>query len=155
MLKRERVVHYTDLSYINNLPPMEPEDKSLERFKWRKYGRLTVLRVHNKIKNKTQKVDVLCECGRIVTLPWRNVYRGEIKVCGHKECYLTQEQEERKAQVTPAILVATQAKYICPCPAESCVISSVCHICCWECNRPCKQCENSPKKCGAKKRKVE
>lgn len=155
MLKRERIVFDTDLSHLNNLAPLEPEDKSLERFKWRKYGKLCVLKVHNKIKKQPQKVDVLCECGRIVTLPWRAVYKGEVKVCGHKDCYLTQAAEERKALVTPAILVKTKAKYICPCPDENCVISSVCRICCCECDRPCKQCENSPEKCGAKKRKVE
>lgn len=151
MLKR--TLSCTDLSYLNDLPPMEPEDKSLQRFKWRKYGKLCVLRVHNRIKGKTQKVDALCECGRIVTLPWRKVYTGEIKVCGCEECYLTQAAEERKAWVTPAILVSTKAKYICPCPAESCAISSICKVCCWECDRECKSCLNRPDRCGAKKRK--
>ena len=27
------------------------------------------------------------------------------------------------------------------------------HICCCECDRPCKRCENTPQKCGARERK--
>ncbi len=31
--------------------------------------------------------------------------------------------------------------------------AAVLHICCCECDRPCKRCENTPQKCGARERK--
>ena len=37
--------------------------------------------------------------------------------------------------------------------APECTISTLLHICCCECDRPCKRCENTPQKCGARERK--
>lgn len=45
-----------------------------------------------------------------------------------------------------------KAKYICTHPIEACIRSSVSHICCCECDKSCKRCQNNPEQCGAKLR---
>lgn len=156
MLKR--IVISTDLRYLNTLPAYVPPPAEYEEYRWKKYGRLRVLRVHAKKSGKPspgrvcQTCDVLCECGRIVTLPWYKVKNHLVHTCGNPECIYTQMELEDEE---PAIVERCAPQYECPSPSPACLISSMYHVCCCECDRPCKQCENSPEKCGAKKRKVE
>lgn len=46
-----------------------------------------------------------------------------------------------------------QTTLFCKAVAPECTISTLLHICCCECDRPCKRCENTPQKCGARERK--
>lgn len=50
----------------------------------------------------------------------------------------------------PDVIDRLKPKYICANPTEKCIRSSMYRICCCECDKPCKQCQNTPRKCGAK-----
>ena len=51
----------------------------------------------------------------------------------------------------PIITKKLKNKYVCPFPFPGCVRSEVCHVCCWECDKECKQCSNNPQLCGARR----
>lgn len=53
----------------------------------------------------------------------------------------------------PIITKKLKNKYVCPFPFPGCVRSEVCHVCCWECDKECKQCSNNPQLCGARRLK--
>ena len=56
-------------------------------------------------------------------------------------------------QTVSAIEARLKPKYFCKAVAPECTISTLLHICCCECDRPCKRCENTPQKCGERERK--
>lgn len=146
-----------DSRSLENLPPYTPPPSEYDKYRWKKYGRLRVLRVHAKRckrpypGSKPQLCDCLCECGRIVTLPWYRVKMRLQKSCGYAGCpYFDAELEGKEP---PSIIARCNPLYECPAPSAGCIISELYHICCCECDRPCKSCLNSPGKCGTKKRK--
>ena len=88
------------------------------------------------------------------------------KECKHKIMSLAQirRQETNKSKATaqklaenfskdeePIITKKLKNKYVCPFPFPGCVRSEVCHVCCWECDKECKQCSNNPQLCGARR----
>ena len=115
-----------------------------------------------------------CECGAEIYVQASEFARGNKTTCGKKECRAESAKRKRalnwcrrgspilesdfeqllgeNARSIPAIVSRLKPKYYCIHPAQECVISSTCNICCWECDKPCKSCNNSPEKCGAERR---
>lgn len=119
----------------------------------------------------------ICECGSIVYRDCSNVARKMGVTCGSKECrhkYMCAAQALRyqlfpkgKKKSKPINKVSTEAfprskktvleekldlKYKCTHPSAACIRSDTLNICCWECDKPCKQCSNTPEMCGARLR---
>lgn len=88
--------------------------------------------------------------------------KGKEKSCGLLRCKakvmgLTGAPKPPEAVVqqeatTSAIEARLKPKYYCRAVTPDCTISTLLHICCCECDRPCKRCENTPQKCGARER---
>lgn len=75
------------LDKFKDRPEEAPLTKRQEQERFKKYGRLTVLRLHLKKKGQAQQVDCLCECGRIITKAWYDVKQGkEPRNCGNPDC---------------------------------------------------------------------
>lgn len=143
-----------DSSNLENLPPYQSPSEHDEEYAFKKFGRLTILYVYRKIGRKPQICHCLCECGRIVDLPWYKVRNHMQRTCGQDNCFYAQKELFRnKPNEKPAILERVKPKIECTHEIEGCIFSKLFHICCLECDRPCKQCENSPDKCGALRRK--
>ncbi len=127
-----------------------------EEWHGRKYGHLTVI---GESKQKTHyghvvnMVTVMCDCGRVVETTKADVVsRKTQKTCEDDDCWYYQKEPARAEK--PAIVAKLKPKYFCLHPAAGCTISSLCKICCHECDRSCKSCNNTPDKCGAKMRRV-
>lgn len=142
-----------DSSILENLPPYQsPSEERDEEYAFKKFGRLTILYVKRKLSRKPQICHCLCECGRIVDLPWYKVKNKMLRTCGQDDCPYVKAELFHSRLEKPAILERLKPKIECTHEIEGCIFSKLFHICCWECDRSCKQCENSPKKCGALKR---
>lgn len=121
----------------------------------RKFGHLTV--VGEKVKKsrwggKTAKYwTCLCDCGRLREYFKTSVLSQEYTTCENTNCEYY--RNSIPLTISPAIVTRLEPKYLCTHPAAECTISSLCKICCHECDRPCKSCNNTPDKCGAKLRK--
>lgn len=129
-----------------------------------KYGTLTVKDLLiRKIPSANIRYFVLrCKCGRERTVRVHDFVQGKVKSCGKPECkskvvgltLLPQAPLSAKSAHTPSAIEARlKPKYFCKAVAPECTISTLLHICCCECDRPCKRCENTPQKCGARERK--
>lgn len=141
-----------------------------------KIGMLTVLEIYPpgvisiRPKKKASVARCVCECGTECYRDVSNLARRQGMSCGGKECKhkimsLAQirRQETNKSKATaqkpaenfskdeePIITKKLKNKYVCPFPFPGCVRSEVCHVCCWECDKECKQCSNNPQLCGAR-----
>lgn len=130
-----------------------------------KYNMLTVLGVKPreldaKGKYKPARLIVRCDCGRVYDAEAAAVIHGRQKGCicqrGRKDYREPNPlaPENFPASREPNIVERLKPKWECTCNFESgCSINELCGICCWECDRPCKMCQNRPEKCGAKKRR--
>lgn len=129
-----------------------------------KYGTLTVKDLLiRKIPSANIRYFVLrCKCGRERTVRVHDFVQGKVKSCGKPECkskvvgltLLPQAPLSAKsAHTLSAIEARLKPKYFCKAVAPECTISTLLHICCCECDRPCKRCSNTPQKCGARERK--
>ncbi len=124
-----------------------------EEWRGRKFGHLTVIGEHKKKTHFAHIMQILtcmCDCGRVKDISKTMVlYRGQ-RTCESVDCWYWQKEPARL--LNPAIVIRLKPKYICQHPAAECTISSLCKICCHECDRHCKSCLNTPDKCGAKLR---
>lgn len=130
-----------------------------------KYNMLTVLGVKPrefdaKGRYKPARLIVRCDCGRVYDAEAAAVIHGRQKGCicqrGRKDYREPNPlaPEDFPTSREPNIVERLKPKWECTCNFESgCSINELCGICCWECDRPCKMCQNSPEKCGAKKRR--
>lgn len=100
-----------------------------------KFGTLTVEKYLGYQDRGSAYFLVRCDCGKTKKVTIWEFKKGKEKSCGLLRC---------KAKVKG--LTGT------PKPPD-CVISTLLHICCCECDRPCKRCENTPQKCGARERR--
>ena len=139
--------------------PREEKTLQQKRAEYKKFGRLSVLYLHKKVPNSAQKVDCVCECGRIVTFNWAEVKYKKRTNCGRENCLWTRidnaaKKEEKDAR-TPAIVDRLHAKWYCTRPEEACLWSATCNICCAECDKKiCNvRCANNPVQCGGAKRR--
>lgn len=125
-----------------------------EEWHGRKFGHLTVIGESEKVTQFQHTMLVLtclCDCGRVTDIPRTNVLYRNQRTCENVDCWYYQKEPVRL--LNPAIVIRLKPKYICQHPAAECSISSLCKMCCHECDRPCKSCTNTPDKCGAKLRK--
>ena len=131
-----------------------------------KYGNWTILEVMPvehytrgayKGKIKPRKVKAVCECGNVVIQQFHDLSKFKTKSC--KKCMYRQGAVGGKKpdENNTYIVEALKAKFKCPYPREECLRSGLAHICCRECDKFVRcgwACENNPRKCGAKQRKV-
>ena len=128
------------------------------------HGTLTVKQVVGTDRNGYTYLLCQCICGSEKVVKGTDFSRWKVKTCGKLECkrkargVLTlPEAQESFPQYTgervSAIETRLRPKYFCKSVAPECTISTLLHICCCECDRPCKRCENTPQKCGARERK--
>lgn len=91
-----------------------------------------------------------CECGRTVEKQLSLVIHGHVQSCGL--CGYNHTAKKRNNDETAVI----KQKYKCPFITETCVKSEALRLCCRECDKYSKcinHCLNTPKECGAKRRK--
>lgn len=130
-----------------------------------KYGTLTVEKYLGKKKNNQALFSVRCACGKTKKVIASDFVRGKAKSCGRLECKravanaklldLPKPLEDDSAPTySSAIEERIRPKYFCRAVALECTISTLLHICCCECDRPCKRCKNTPQKCGARRRRT-
>ena len=129
-----------------------------------KYGTLTVEKFLGSMGTKSTYFLVRCNCGKTKKVITGDFLQGKAKSCGLLKCkrkvarLLDLPQPPNgdtnpNKEVTSAIEERIKPKYFCKAVAPECTISTLLHICCCECDRPCKRCENTPQKCGARERK--
>ena len=103
-----------------------------------------------------------CDCGNIFYPQIASLINGSTRSCGKcPGCTQLRKMWGAKAaaveaQAVPAIAKRLHATYKCPYPHADCVRSDVARICCYECDKrkTCGwACQNTPQRCGAKKRK--
>lgn len=127
------------------------------------HGTLTVKQV---VGDRNGYTYLLCQCicGSEKVVKGTDFSRWKVKTCGKLECKrkarggvpLPEAQESfppYTGERVSAIETRLRPKYFCKAVATDCVISTLLHICCCECDRPCKRCKNGPEKCGARERK--
>lgn len=110
----------------------------------KKYNKLEVIEILPREPKKHAKCLCRCGCGTLKVLEVNCVICGKTQSCG---CV---------REDTPYIVKKLNAKYECPCTIQECMRSSICNICCRECDKYsqcCMACKNTPEKCGAKKRR--
>lgn len=127
-----------------------------------KFGTLTVEKYLGYQDRGSAYFLVRCDCGKTKKVTIWEFKKGKEKSCGLLRCKakvkeLTGTPKPPEAVVqqeatTSAIEARLKPKYFCKAVAPECTISTLLHICCCECDRPCKRCENTPQKCGARKR---
>ncbi len=115
------------------------------------------------MNNWTAYFLVRCDCGKTKKVTIWEFKKGKEKSCGLLRCKakvkgLTgtpkpPETITQQDETASALEARLKPKYYCRAVTPDCVISTLLHICCCECDRPCKRCENTPQKCGARKRK--
>jgi len=115
-----------------------------------------------------------CECGAQIYVQASEFTRGNKTTCGNKECRAEsikrkralnwnrrgspiheadfEQPPEENARSIPAIVARLKPKYYCIHPLSDCAISNTCYVCCYECDKSCKSCDNRPEKCGAERR---
>ena len=129
-----------------------------------KYGTLTVEKFLGCLDTRNTYFLMRCDCGKTKKVTTSDFARGKAKSCGLLNCKrkvarlldLPQPpkgDDEQVREVVSAIEARIKPKYFCKAVAPECTISTLLHICCCECDRPCKRCENTPQKCGARERK--
>lgn len=124
-----------------------------------KFGTLTVEKYLGYQDRGSAYFLVRCDCGKTKKVTIWEFKKGKEKSCGLLRCKakvkgltgtpkppetITQQDETASALET-----RLKPKYYCRAVTPDCVISTLLHICCCECDRPCKRCENTPQKCGA------
>lgn len=130
-----------------------------------KHGTLTVKQVVGTDRNGFTYLLCQCDCGNEKVVKAADFTRWKVKTCGKLECkrktrgvlMFPEAQESfppHTGERVSAIEQRLRPKYFCKAVATDCVISTLLHICCCECDRPCKRCENTPQKCGARERKT-
>lgn len=128
------------------------------------HGTLTVKQVAGSDRNGFTYLLCQCDCGNEKVVKATDFTRWKVKTCGKRECKrkargvvtLSEAQESfppRTGERVSALEQRIKPRYFCKAVTPDCVISTLLHICCCECDRPCKRCENTPQKCGARKRK--
>ena len=157
MIGKRIMVTEFRLDKFKDRPEEAPLTKRQEQERFKKYGRLTVLRLHLKKKGQAQQVDCLCECGRIVTKTWYDVKQGkEPRNCGNPDCLWSRIDAEKNIATTPAIILRLKPKWRCRRPDAGCARSELCGICCAECDRQSRcemACRNNPAACGGSERR--
>ena len=129
-----------------------------------KYGTLTVKDyfIRETPGAKNRYFVLRCECGKERTVRVHDFAQGKAKSCGKPECkskvagLRSLPKAPLNAKSTCPLSVIEQRikpKYYCKSVAPEWTISTLLHICCRECDRPCKRCDNTPQKCGARERK--
>lgn len=129
-----------------------------------KHGTLTVKQVAGSDRNGFTYLLCQCDCGNEKIVKATDFTRWKVKTCGKLECKrktrgvltLPEAQESfppYAGERVSALEQRIKPKYFCKAVTPECVISTLLHICCCECDRPCKRCENTPQKCGARERK--
>lgn len=128
-----------------------------------KFGTLTVEKYLGYQDRGSAYFLVRCDCGKTKKVTIWEFKKGKEKSCGLLRCKakvkgLTgtpkpPETITQQDETASALEARLKPKYFCKAVAPECTISSVLHICCCECDRPCKRCENTPQKCGARERK--
>ena len=129
-----------------------------------KHGTLTVKQVVGTDRNGYTYLLCQCDCGSEKVVKASDFTRWKVKTCGKRECKrkargvltLPEAQESfppNTGERASAIEARLRPKYFCKAVTPECTISTLLHICCCECDRPCKRCENTPQKCGARERK--
>lgn len=128
-----------------------------------KFGTLTVEKYLGYQDRSSAYFLVRCDCGKTKKVTIWEFKKGKEKSCGLLRCKakvkeLTgtpkpPETITQQDETTSALEARLKPKYYCRAVTPDCVISTLLHICCCECDRPCKRCENTPQKCGARKRK--
>lgn len=97
-----------------------------------------------------------CKCGRTVERPLTKVIHEHLLSCGQCGLRATTKVYNRKDHRYPN--QPDRLKWSCPFIADMCVKSEALRICCLECSSysVCgNKCLNTPKQCGAKRRKNE
>lgn len=127
-----------------------------------KFGTLTVEKYLGYQDRGSAYFLVRCDCGKTKKVTIWEFKKGKEKSCGLLRCKakvkeLTgtpkpPETITQQDETTSALEARLKPKYYCRAVTPDCVISTLLHICCCECDRPCKRCENTPQKCGARKR---
>ena len=129
-----------------------------------KYGTLTVKDyfIRETPGAKNRYFVLRCECGKERTVRVHDFAQGKAKSCGKPECKskvaglrsLPKAPLNAKSMCPLSVIEQRiKPKYYCKSVAPECTISTLLHICCCECDRPCKRCDNTPQKCGARERK--
>lgn len=129
------------------------------------HGTLTVKQVAGSDRNGFTYLLCQCDCGNEKVVKAPDFTRWKVKSCGKLECKrkargvvtLSEAQESfppRTGERVSALEQRIKPRYFCKAVTPDCVISTLLHICCCECDRPCKRCENTPQKCGARERKT-
>lgn len=126
-----------------------------------KYGTLTVEKYLGHSEGGHAYFLIRCDCGKTKKVIASDFVRGKAKSCGLLKCkravanakLLDLPQPPNPDCQTSAIEARIKPKYFCKSVTPECTISTLLHICCCECDRPCKRCENTPQKCGARRRK--
>lgn len=128
-----------------------------------KFGTLTVEKYLGYQGRGSAYFLVRCDCGKTKKVTTGEFKKGKEKSCGLLRCKakvkgLTGAPKPPEAivqqdETASALEARLKPKYYCRAVTPDCVISTLLHICCCECDRPCKRCENTPQKCGARERK--
>lgn len=128
-----------------------------------KFGTLTVEKYLGYQDRGSAYFLVRCDCGKTKKVTIWEFKKGKEKSCGLLRCKakvkeLTgtpkpPETITQQDETVSALEARIHPKYFCKAVAPECTISTLLHICCCECDRPCKRCENTPDKCGARRRK--
>lgn len=129
-----------------------------------KYGTLTVEKYLGNQGTSHTFFLVRCDCGKTKKVITSDFLKGKAKSCGLLKCKRAVASAKLLDLPRPpkddrdlhydvsAIEARIKPKYFCRAVTPDCVISTLLHICCCECDRPCKRCENTPEKCGARGR---
>jgi hypothetical protein len=127
-----------------------------------KYGTLTVKDyIVTGTTNNHRYFLCRCQCGKEKKVSVYDFNQGKVKSCGRLECkqqvagIMSRPVAPKDARLTrlPSVIEARiKPKWFCKAVAPECTISALLHICCCECDRPCKRCSNTPEKCGARER---
>lgn len=128
-----------------------------------KFGTLTVEKYLGYQDRGSAYFLVRCDCGKTKKVTIWEFKKGKEKSCGLLRCKakvkgLTgapkpPEPITQQDETASALEARLKPKYYCRAVTPDCVISTLLHICCCECDRACKRCENTPQKCGARERK--
>lgn len=121
-----------------------------------KQGLLTAKQVLGTEKNGYTYLLCQCDCGSEKVIKATDFVRGRVKTCGKLECKRKVSDVKPLPSTGKAVSVIEarlKFRFYCKAVAPECTISTLLHICCCECDRPCKRCKNTPQKCGARERK--
>lgn len=110
-----------------------------------KHGHLTVLAKGSVVSGQPQIYTCKCDCGRVVEVARQDIVYGGRQTCEDPDCPHFAATDPRGYEMAEE----KELRWVCPAPDAHCAISSVCQMCCCECDKPCKSCLNTPEKCGA------